>query len=74
MTVEGNKQQYSDLDVRRADKARKLQETVGFPTSKALVKMLDMKLIGNSDVTRRDVMNAEAIYGKHSSIVKGKQV
>jgi len=31
-TVEGQKKSYSDLDVRRATKARKMQDTIGFPS------------------------------------------
>ena len=73
-TVEGQESEFSDLDCRRAIKARKLQEIMGFPTSKDLIRMIEDKLVTNCGVTRRDVLNAEAIYGKHVSIVKGKTV
>ncbi|VEU34053.1 unnamed protein product [Pseudo-nitzschia multistriata] len=73
-SVEGRQSEFSDLDCRRAIKARKLQETMGFPTTKDLIYMVENKLVTNCGVTRRDILNAEVIYGKHTSIVKGKSV
>ncbi|VEU33958.1 unnamed protein product [Pseudo-nitzschia multistriata] len=73
-SVEGQQSEFSDLDCRRAMKARKLQEIMGFPTTRDLIRMVENKLVTNCGVTRRDIMNAEVIYGKHVSIVKGKTV
>ncbi|VEU43169.1 unnamed protein product, partial [Pseudo-nitzschia multistriata] len=73
-TVKGQKQFYSDLDLKRAKTARKLQETLGFPSVKAYLHMIDNNLIMNCPVTRRDVLMAEDIYGVNTNIVKGKTV
>ena len=74
VTVDGQKKKYSDLDVRRATKARKLQDTIGFPSIASYLKMIDNNLILNCPVTRRDVMIAEDIFGTNANIVKGKAV
>ena len=73
-TVNQQKQYYSNLDIRRADKARKLQETLGFPSTKSFLHMIDNNLIMNCPVTRRDVLVAEDIYGINPNLVKGKSV
>ena len=73
-TVSGQKEYYSDLDIRRAEKAQKLQETMGFPSLKAFLHMVDNNMIKNCPITRRDVMMAEDIFGVNVNIVKGKSV
>ena len=73
-TVKGQKEFYSDLDIRRAKAARKLQETMGYPSTKAFLKMIDNNMIKNCGVTRRDVKIAEDVYGVNANIVKGKSV
>ena len=73
-TVEGQMRSYSDLDIRRAKKARKLQEILGFPSTKALLKMIDNNMIKNCPVTRRDMLMAEDMFGVNTNIVKGKTV
>jgi hypothetical protein len=73
-TVDGQKRKYSDLDVRRATAARKLQDTLGYPSVKAFLKMIDNNLILNCPVTRRDITIAEDIFGTNTNIVKGKAV
>eukprot|EP00536_Pseudo-nitzschia_multiseries_P013228 jgi/Psemu1/34482/gm1.34482_g len=40
-SVEGQKKLYSDLDVRRATKARKLQDSMGFPSIKDYLKIIE---------------------------------
>jgi hypothetical protein len=73
-TVTGRKELYSDLDVRRATKARKLQETIGFPSKAAYLYMIDNNFMDNCPVTRRDVIMANDIFGPNANIVKGKTV
>ena len=60
-TVNGQKEYYSDIDIRRAKAARKLQETMGYPSKRAFLHMIDNNLIKNCPVTRRDVMIAQDI-------------
>ena len=73
-TVEGQMKSYSDLDIRRAKKARKLQETLGFPSTKALIKMVDKNQIKNCPITRQDILIADDMFGTNTNIVKGKTV
>lgn len=73
-TVKGQKEFYSDLDVRRAKAARKLQEVLGYPSTKAFLRMIDNNMIKNCAVTRRDVKISDDIYGVNANIVKGKSV
>ena len=73
-SVDGQKQLYSDLYIRRAKAARKLQEIMGFPSNAAFMKMIDTNAVKNCPVTRRDVIIANDIYGVNPNILKGKMV
>ena len=73
-TVDGQKKKYSDLDVRRATAARKLQDTIGYPSVHEFIKMVDNNLISNCAVTRRDIKIAEDIFGMNVNVFKGKAV
>ena len=73
-TVDGQKKRYSDLDVRRATAARKLQDIVGYPSNKEFMKMIDNNLITNCAVTHRDVLIARDIFGPSIDMIKGKAV
>ena len=73
-TVEGQKKQYSDLDVKQATRARKLQNTLGFPSLQAYMNMVDNNLILNCPVTRRDIAIAQDIFGVNVNEVLGKTV
>eukprot|EP00536_Pseudo-nitzschia_multiseries_P018447 jgi/Psemu1/55647/gm1.55647_g len=50
-SVEGQKKLYSDLDVRRATKARKLQDALGFPSVKDYLHIVDNNPLLNRPVT-----------------------
>eukprot|EP00536_Pseudo-nitzschia_multiseries_P002667 jgi/Psemu1/5973/gm1.5973_g len=73
-SVEGKKKLYSDLDVRWATKAQKLQDAMGFPSIKDYLKMINNNLLLNCPVTRQDIKIAEDIFGPNTSVVKGKAV
>eukprot|EP00536_Pseudo-nitzschia_multiseries_P008456 jgi/Psemu1/20475/gm1.20475_g len=73
-TVEGKANSYSALYCSRAKKARDMQETLGFPTSQELIKMIDNNIIKDCPITRRGIKIMLDIYGKHASILKGKSV
>ena len=61
-TVEEKKTKYSNLDQRRADKARKFQDIVGLPT-RALVNLIDANGITNCPVTRAYLKISDDILG-----------
>eukprot|EP00536_Pseudo-nitzschia_multiseries_P016322 jgi/Psemu1/45756/gm1.45756_g len=73
-TDKGKTEFYSNLDIWRADRARRLQETIGFPSTKEFLQMIDNNWIQNCGVTHRDIHIAEDIYGINTSIIKGKTV
>ena len=73
-TVAGKKANYSNLDVRRATAARRLQEIIGYPSTAAYLKMIDNNAIKNCPVTRRDITMANDIFGANPNEVKGKMV
>jgi len=63
------------LDVSRAKKARKLQETMGFISERDTIHMMHMienNLIRGSRVRRRDVHMVNDIYGPNTNSLKGK--
>ena len=73
-TVDGKKLNYSNLDVRRATAARRLQEIMQYPSVDALLTMIDNNAIKNCTVTRRDIKMADDIFGVNPNEVKGKMV
>ena len=74
VTVEGQAQQYSGLDIDRAKKARKLQETIRFISERDMLHMIDHNVIVGSKVRRRDIIVAGDIYGPNNKALKGKTV
>ena len=64
VTVEEQEDQYSAMDVERAKKARKLQETMGF-IERDMLYMIDNSLIVGSKVWRRNVIIAGDIQRKY---------
>ena len=71
-TVKDEQMKHSALDVRRAKAARKLQTTIGHPSNKELIKIIESNLLDGCGTTRRDVMNAERIFGPSGAALKGK--
>jgi len=72
VSIKDQERQYSAIDVGRAKKARKLQEVMGFILEADLLRVVDHNLIRDSKVRRRDILTATDIYGKNTSILKGK--
>eukprot|EP00536_Pseudo-nitzschia_multiseries_P014917 jgi/Psemu1/40560/gm1.40560_g len=54
-TEEGKKEFYSNTNSKRAEVARRLQEIMGFPSTKELLYMIDNNRIQNCNNTRKDV-------------------
>ena len=73
-TVANNKSKYSQRDYNRAVEARKLLCKIGRPSHQTFLRILERNLIPNCPVTRRDAMNAEAIFGPDLGSLKGKTV
>ena len=69
-TVEGQKESYSELDCQRAKAARTLQEIMGFPSTRAFIKMIDSNSIKNCPITRRNIKMAHDIYRPNPNMVR----
>lgn len=73
-TLKGQKGIFSAIDVKRADRVWKFQETVGFPSTKGLLDMIDNCVVKNIPISRLEVQIAMDIYGPSRKISKGKMV
>ena len=73
-TVHNNKQLYSKSDVQGADRARTLQEQLGWPSSTNFARIINNNLVHNSPVTIHDVLLAQKIYGTPTPLLKGHMI
>ena len=71
-TVKGNKQHFSRQELVGADKARRLQSLLSWPSTTDFKKYIRNNFIHNSPVTIDDINRAETIYGPHIALLKGK--
>ena len=73
-TVTANKSLYSRRDIQGADRARELQQQLGWPSDNAFARIINDNLIHNSAVTIQDVQRALHIYGTATPLLQGKMV
>lgn len=71
-TVASNKSKFTQREYSRALTARKLQQTIGRPSTKTFLSIVDGNMLPNCPITRKDVVNAEAIFGPDLGSLKGK--
>ena len=71
-TVSENIEGFTDRQVQRANKARAAYHMAGAPGMKAFRTSVRSGLFKNFDITEKDVIMAEKIYGPGSSVLKGK--
>jgi hypothetical protein len=71
-TVDDNKYRYTNRDYSRAPLARKMQDTIGRPSTRSYLQIIDSNLLPNFPVTRDDVIAAEDIFGPTLGSLKGK--
>jgi len=72
VTVKEKESQYSDLDVRRAKKARELQGIIGHPPRQKFLDIIDNNKLPGCTVHHRDAIIAEDIYGPDIHGLKGR--
>jgi hypothetical protein len=70
-TVDDNKSRYTNRDYSRALLARKIQDTIGRPSTISYLHIIDNNLLPNCPVTRDDVLAAEDILGPNLGSLKG---
>jgi hypothetical protein len=71
-TVKENKSKYTDRDYSKTVQARRIQRTIGRPSVREYVKIVEQNLLPNCPVTRADILAAEDIFGPDVGILKGK--
>jgi hypothetical protein len=72
--VDDNKAKFSQRDYLNAVEARKIMHMIGRPSLQQFLHILDRNQLPNCPVTRRDALNAEAIFGTDVGSLKGKTV
>jgi hypothetical protein len=71
-TVTNKADQYTRKEYVRAEKARELQITIGCPSTKDLLNIINNNLLNNFPVNRADVIAANNIFGADLGSLKGK--
>lgn len=71
-TVEANKSKFSKKDQLKAKKARDLQHDLLWPSQAALIHYVESGQIQNCNITKLDILRAEAIYDPPLPHLQGK--
>ena len=71
-SVEKNKEGFTKQQVERANKARSVYHMVFAPSMRAFRSLTRQGFIQDFPITHEDMRNAEAIYGKDVSTLKGR--
>jgi hypothetical protein len=71
-TVKHNKSFFTRNQIERADKARKLQQYVGWPSLANFKKYVSNNLLRNTNITIDDISRCEFIYGPSVPQLQGK--
>jgi hypothetical protein len=73
-TVANNKTKYSPCDYSCAVTARNLHKTIGHPSLKAYLDIVDNNCLINCPITRDNIIAAEDIFGPEIGCLQGKTV
>ncbi len=73
-TVEGNKSSYTNCDYLRAVLARKIQMTIGRPSTRTFINIVEQNLLPNCPITKQEILAAEHIFGPDVGSLHGKTV
>jgi hypothetical protein len=71
-TVAHNKSKYTNIDYSRASLARKIQMTIGRPSTNDFLHIVKNNLLPNCPITSRDILAADDIFGPDIGSLKGK--
>ena len=71
-TIKDQKTKYSALDVWRATISRQLQATIGDPTTKDFLDIIEKSILDDCGTIRKYILVAEDIIGPSGSRLKGK--
>ena len=73
-TVAENLAKYTKREVLRANLARKIQKSIGHPSLKKFIEIVENNLLTNCPIVKQDILRAEDIYGPELGCLKGKTV
>jgi hypothetical protein len=73
-TVDEKKGKFTPRDYNRAVLARKIQKTIGRPSTRAYLRIIGNNSLPNCPITKKDIMAAEHIFGPDVGFLKGKTV
>ena len=73
-TVEENKAKYSKREVLRATLARRIQKSIGHPSLRKFIEIVENNQLPNFPIVKRDILAAEDIFGGDLGCLKGKTV
>jgi len=73
-SVTNNKKSYSKREVGKANKARRLQHLLCWPSTQNFKHYVKNNMLKNCDIDVDDINRAEAIYGEAPAILQGKMV
>jgi hypothetical protein len=71
-TVKDNKQFFTSQEIKGAEKARSIQQEIGWPSTSTFKRIIGQNLIENSGLTIDDINRAELIFGTPTPLLKGK--
>jgi len=73
-TVANNRSNYTNRDYSRAVLARQIQKTIGRPSTRAFISIVENHLLPNCPIMKQDIVAAEHIFGRDIGTLKGKTV
>ena len=73
-TVADNKSVFTNREFEAAKLARKVQNMIGRPSTRAFLKIVDKNMLKNCPITHQDIQNAEIIFGPNLGSILGKTV
>jgi hypothetical protein len=71
-TVADNSAKFTSRELIAAKLARKIQNTIGHPSTTTYINIINKTLLKDCPVTEQDVRNAELIFGPNLGSIKGK--
>lgn len=71
-TVQDIGSRFSAREYTNAQLARKIQNTIGRPSNKTYINIVNQNLLKNCPITEQDIINAETIFGPNLGSLKGK--
>ena len=70
--LDNNHYRYSSRDYSKATLARKIQRTIGRPSTRQFISIVNENLLPNCPIDQNDILAAENIFGPDIGALKGK--